>query len=209
MGGVKNLRRKERGQASPDFAMSAMIFSLAALFVFFHLARTYYTGVWEVTRVEATASAQNLALFLASEPGNWSSNPFSSTSIGFGGESLNKTKTEYFFGMPYQTVQNMLKIPRDFRVEVWQLPKIGITSDVSSTYINSTVDLVFTTTVNSTLDIVLVGTQGTKGYSYKNRSIGKYHKFDLTLPLGIYSLKALAVSGEDYGAYEVAFRVIS
>lgn len=209
MGRLKIPVGRLKGQASPDFAMSAMVFSLAALFVFFHLARTYYTGVWEVTRVEATASAQNLALFLASEPGNWSSNPFSSTSIGFGGESLNKTKTEYFFGMPYQTVQSMLKIPQDFRVEVWRLPKIGITSDVSSTYTNSTVDIIFTTTENSTLDIVLVGTQGTKGYSYWNQSVGKYHNFNFVLPSGIYSMKALATSGDDYGAYEVAFRVIS
>ncbi|MBR9680856.1 MAG: hypothetical protein GOU98_03475 [Candidatus Altiarchaeota archaeon] len=199
---------KTKGQASPDFAMSAMIFSLAALFVFFHLARTYYTRVWEVERVEATASAQNLALFLASEKGKWSDNPFLSDSIGLGSTTLNKTRVDYFFGMPTQTVQSMLAMSQDFRIEVWKLPRIGITSDTSDIYINSSVDVVFETTVNSTLNIVLVGTQGSKGYAYWNTSQGKYHNFDLDLPSGIYSIKALATSGDDYGAYESAFRVI-
>ena len=121
---------------------------------------------------------------------------------------MNQTRVEYFFGMPTQTVQSKLQMSQDFRVEVWKLPRVGITSDLSETYVNSSVDVIFETTLNSTLSIVLVGTQGSKGYTYWNTSQGKYHNFDFNLPTGIYSLKALAVSGNDYGAYESAFRVI-
>ena len=197
-----------KGQVSPDFVMSAMIFSLATLFVFFHLSRTYYTRVWEGTRAISMADAQNLALFLTSEQGKWASNPFESESIAFGGEELNGTRMQYFFGMPYQTVQDKLKLPKDFRVEVWELPSIGITSDIAELYPNNTVDVQFQTTENCTLYLVMVGTQGTKGYAFWNKSVGKYHGFTWTLPTGVYSLKALASSGNKYGAYEATFRVI-
>lgn len=206
-----------KGQVSPDFAMSAMIFSLAVLFVFFHLTRTYYGRIWEASRVESTAAAQNLAVFLTSEQGNWSANPFESSSIPFGsgrGE-LNTTRLQFFVGMPYQTVQDRLQLSDNFLVEVWQLPGIGITSDVSELYTNDTVDLEFQTTVDADLKVVLVGTQGAstglEGYANwdESASAGRYHSFSFDLPSGVYSLKALATSGDNYGAYEASFRVVS
>jgi hypothetical protein len=197
-----------KGQVSPDFAMSAMVFSLAVLFIFFHLTRTYYTRVWEVSRAESMAAAQNLAIFLTSEEGDWSDNPFESESIAFGGASLNETRMAYFFGMSPQNAQEKLKLGKEFRVEAWVLPDIGITSDIVELYPNNTVDVQIQTTENSTLTLVMVGTQGTEGYAFWNESIGKYHGFSWTLPTGVYSLKALATSGERYGAYETSFRVI-
>jgi hypothetical protein len=200
---------KGKGQVSPDFAMSAMIFSVAALFIFFHLTRTYYAHVWEASRVESTAAAQNLAVFLTSEGGSWADNPFSSEAVAFGGGELNATRMEYFFGMPYQTLQDRLKITDNFRVEVWKLPNIGITSDVAELYPNNTVDFTFQTTEDVTLELVMVGTQGSEGYAFWNSSQGKYHSFTLDLPSGVYSLKALATAGDRFGAYETAFRVVS
>jgi hypothetical protein len=188
--------------------MSAMIFSLATLFIFFHLTRTYYTRVWEVSRAESMAAAQNLAVFLTSEEGNWSDNPFESGSIAFGGSSLNGTRMQYFFGMSYQTAQDKLTLSEDFRTEAWTLPNIGITSDIVELYPNNTVDIQMQTTENSTLQLVMVGTQGDQGYVFWNQSVGRYHGFSWTLPAGVYSLKALAVSSENYGAYEAVFRVI-
>lgn len=198
-----------KGQASPDFAMSAMIFSLAVLFIFFHIARTYYTRTWEISRIEKIAAAQNLVLFLAGERGNWSANPFQSESIGFGGETLNETRLNYFFGMPYQTAQAKLGIPHDFLVEVWKLPDIGIISDISDFYINETVKIHFQTSENSTLYIVIVGTVGTSGTSIVNETSGLYHSYEWDLETGVYNLQAIAVSGEKYGTYGATFRVIS
>ncbi|TRO61960.1 hypothetical protein E2P64_00290 [Candidatus Bathyarchaeota archaeon] len=200
--------RLKRGQVSPDFAMSAMIFSLAALFIFFHLTRTYYTRVWEVSRAESMAAAQNLALFLTSEEGSWADNPFESDAIAFGGSTLNETRMNYFFGMPYQTAQDRLKMYENFRIEAWKLPNIGITSDIVELYPNNTVDIQVQTTENTTLYLVMVGTQGGLGYTHWNQSVGQYHGFSWILPTGVYSLKALATSGEKYGAYEATFRVI-
>ena len=197
-----------KGQASPDFVMSAMIFSLAALFIFSHLTRTYYSRIWEISRVGGTAGAQNLAMFIVSEEGNWSSNPFESNSLAFGGTEVNETRMNYFFGMPYQHVQNRLVMTDEFRIEVWKLPSIGITSDVEELYLNDTVDINFQTTVNSSFMMVLVGTQGSEGYALWNQSTGKYHDFQLNIPGGTYSLKALATAGEEYGAYEAIFRVV-
>ena len=197
-----------KGQASPDFVMSAMIFSLAALFVFFHLTRTYYARVWEVNKISGTAGAQNLALFLLSEEGSWADNPFESGALAFGGSEVNETRMNYFFGMPYQDVQEGLLMKDEFRIELWKLPSIGITSDVRELYLNDTVDINLQTTTNSSFYMVLVGTQGTEGYSFWNQSIGKYHSFNLDLPGGTYGLSAIATSGEEYGAYEAAFRVV-
>jgi hypothetical protein len=202
LGGIK-------GQASPDFAMSAMIFSLAVLFIFFHIARTYYTRTWEISRVEKIAAAQNLVIFLTSESGNWSSNPFQSESVGFGGETINQTRMKYFFGMPYQTAQEKLGIPLDFQVEAWKLPNIGITSDISDFYINETVKINFQTSDNSTLYVVLVGTNGGTGISLTNETAGFYHNLEWDLETGVYNLQAIAVSGEKYGTYGATFRVIS
>lgn len=199
--------RLKKGQVSPDFAMSAMIFSLAALFIFFHLTRTYYTRVWEVSRAESMADAQNLALFLTSESGNWSDNPFESDSLAFGGSTLNETRMQYLFGMPYQTAQSRLNMVENFRLEAWRLPNIGITSDVIELY-NDTVDIQIQTTENATLYVAMVGTQGGLGYTVWNQSVGKYHGFVWSLQTGVYSLKALATSDENYGAYEATFRVI-
>jgi len=200
---------KLKGQASPDFAMSAMIFSTAILFIFFHISRTYYTRTWEVSYIEKSARAQNLILFLTSEDGNWSANPFESEAIAFGKDEINETRLQYFFGMPYQTVQDKLNFPHEFKIEIWKLPSLGITSDISDFYINETVKINFKTTENSSLYIVMVGTQGSTGVSYWNSSIGKYHSFNFDLQTGVYSLQAIATTIEGkYGAYESAFRVV-
>jgi hypothetical protein len=198
-----------KGQASPDFAMSAMIFSIAVLFVFFHIARTYYTRTWEISRIEKIAAAQNLVLFLAGESGNWSGNPFQSESIGFGGDTFNETRLNYFFGMPYQTAQAKLGVSQDFLAEVWKLPDIGIISDISDFYINETVEVNFETSENSTLYAVLVGTAGTTGVSLVNETAGTYHNFEWDLDTGVYNLQVLAVSGGKYGTFGTTFRVIS
>ncbi len=200
---------KLKGQASPDFAMSAMIFSTAILFVFFHISRTYYTRTWEVSHLEKSARAQNLILFLTSENGNWSVNPFESEAIAFGEGEINETQLQYFFGMPYQTVQHKLNFPHEFKIEIWKLPSIGITSDVSDFYINETVKINFKTNENCSFYIVMVGTQGSTGVSYWNTSIGKYHGFNFELQSGVYSLQAIATTIDGkYGAYESTFRVV-
>ncbi len=209
-----------RGQASPDFAMSAMIFSLAVLFIFFHLSRTYYSRVWEGVSVGKNAQAQNLALFLISEPGSWSANPFQSDSIAFGGKSVNRTRMAYFFGMSHQNLERKLGVPGELYAEAWLLPSITIVSDASDIYMNSSVKVNFQTSENATLYVVLVGIQEnttTRGYSYFNKSLGRYHTIRWSLPWGVYSLKALAISDpsdssvghEKYGVYETSFRVVA
>ena len=204
-----------KGQTSPDFAMSAMIFSVAVLFVFFHLSRTYYSKVWEAEKVKSEALAQNIALFLVSEEGNWSSNPFQSEAIAFGGSTINRTRMNYFFGMSHQNIERKLKISKDLYAEAWILPSISITSDAEDIYMNSSVEINFKTSENSTLWVVLAGVQENttkKGYSYANKSTGIYHKFQWNLPWGVYMLKALAVSPsnhERYGIYESSFRVVA
>ena len=204
---------KKKGQASPDFAMSAMIFSLAVLFVFFHLSRTYYSKVWEVSGVKKSAEAQNLALFLVNEEGNWSENPFNSSSIAFGGQEINETRMQWFFGMSRQTAEKKLGINREVYITSRLLPTISITSDIASLYKNSSVKINFETSENSTLHIIFLGVQENqtkRGYSYYNQSTGKVHTISQNLPWGVYTLKALAVgssSNRKYGVYEAVFRV--
>ena len=207
---------KLKAQVSPDYAVSAFIFSVVVLFIFFSLTRTYYSRTWEMKRAEANLEAMKLAYFFVGEEGNWSSNPLESTSLGLKGEEgINETKLRWLVGMPYPHVVNKTGIEGDFKIEVKKLPSISITSDIKEMYIgegekaNFTVS--FETSKNCTLYIVIVGGnvtyEGDYATSLHFQSLGIYHNLRLELYPGIYVVKALAV-GDGYGAYETTFRVI-
>jgi len=202
LGGIK-------GQSSADYISSAFIFSLAVLFTFVEITSTYYSRSWEMTAANSKMDAEKFAYYLVKNSGNWSSNPFNSTSIAFGGDTINETRLQYFMGMPYQTAQNKTRMKKNFMVEVRTLPSIGVMSDISEFYCNSsTVDINLATTVNSTLSLVIIGGDYPNRTMYVSTTIGEFHSFSDILPIGPFNLKALAYSGDTYGTYEATFRVI-
>lgn len=198
-----------KGQISADYVTSAFIFSLVILFTFVEITRTYYSRTWTMTRAEAGMDTEKLALFLTKSEGNWTANPFNSTSLAFGGDELNTTRLRWFVGMPYPTVERKLGLQKNFKMEVWTLPSIGVTSDLSEYYCNSSsVSIQFTTTENSTLYMAMVGGEYPDRHNYAFNSTGLFHTFTDDLPNGLYTLKALANTGRSYGVYSAAFRVI-
>ena len=198
-----------RGQASADYVTSAFIFSLIILFTFTEIARTYYSRTWEMTRAEAMMETEKFVLFLTKYEGNWSDNPFNSTSIAFGGQELNSTKLLYFAGMPYQTLQNRTGLYKNFRIEFRILPSIGLTSDISDFYCNNTqVRFQLTATQATNISMVLLGGDYPTRLILEQTESGKFLKFSSQLPNGLFNLKALAYDGAYFGIYETTFRVM-
>jgi len=206
-----------KGQASPDYAVSAFLFSLTVLFVFFTMTQTYNSRAWEMRKAESTLEAAKLVFFLTGDEGNWTDNPLNSTSLGLRGDSgLDAEKLRWFVGMPYPHVVDRLGLEGDFKMRVEQLPSIAITSNVKDLYIKTeeraNVTISFVTSENATLYAVIVGGNITYGGEYSTSvyrtSTGSYHNLRFELYPGVYTLKALAIGSGGYGAYESSFRVV-
>ncbi|MBR9679914.1 MAG: hypothetical protein GOU99_02600 [Candidatus Altiarchaeota archaeon] len=203
-----------KGQLSIDYAASVFIFATTILFMFVQLFQQYHVSVWEVDAIQNKLEAERIVRFLTQETGNWSSYPFNSSSLAFGGSELNQTRLDYFVGMPYSHVQNKLDVPYDFQIVIKKLPSIVIIPDIKKQYsTNSSVDTVrirFDTMENTNLTTIIVGlTTDGRGASHYNTSSGKFHSFIFSLKTGNYEVFALSTVGDEYGIYQGFFEVIT
>lgn len=199
-----------KGQSSADYISSAFIFSIVVLFTFVQITTTYYSRSWEMTRANARMDTEQFSYYLTKSSGNWSTNPFNSTTIAFGGSVVNETRLQYFVGMPYQTAQNKTRMQKNFKIETRLLPSIGIISDITEFYCNNT-DVVINldTTLNSTAHVVIIGGNYPNREVYYSTTTGYFHKVSESMSIGPFNLKVLAQTGERYGTYEATFRVIN
>lgn len=203
-----------KGQISIDYAASVFIFATTILFMFIQLFQQYHVSVWEVDAIQNELEAERLARFLTQETGNWSSYPFNSSSLAFGGDELNQTRLSYFVGMPYPHVQDKLEVPYDFQLTVKRLPSLVIIPDTKKQYTtNSSIDTVsfrFETLENANLTVTVIGlTTDGRGDSQYNTSSGKFHSFEFELKTGDYEIFALSTAGNEYGIYQGFFEVIT
>lgn len=207
---------KGRGQLSPEFIVSALLFLAMMITVFSSFMKVYfsYASDYNTENVYMIAEKYLYTLIAKTAPSNWVDDPFSSptASLGING-TLDLNYVKRFGGLAYPQAKYLISAEKDFNLKVRYLPSLSVVVDHLPTYPMGNMNMsaeardIEGNVVNASVYAILIPPQDKVQTQTAAYSFGRsYWGFNIT-SAGHYRLTVVAFDGVRYGMDELEVEV--